>query len=357
MKSPRSLPFWTKVGLAFPVLFLNGWLFVIVVEYFRSLITVGIIATLLAFVLSYFVEWLTRLRMKRDRAVWATIALTLILLGIAAVTIVPLIIEQLNQLVERLPSWIESGTQQLQTLNQQAASRKLPIDFTGISTHLREKLAEQLQSLTGEILSFVLGTVDSLVNLLLTMVLTFYLLLHGDELWEGIWQWLPQSWNLEVRPLLRQNFRNYYLGQASLAGLIGISISLAFLVLKVPFGVLFGLGVGILALFPFGAFLGICLVSLLVALTSFWLGVRVLIVAIIIEQIMENVIAPRLLGGFTGLNPVWILVALLIGAKIGGLVGLLIAVPMAGFIKSTATVWQRERRTHSVGEKVDLEQA
>ncbi|EDX77109.1 hypothetical protein MC7420_246 [Coleofasciculus chthonoplastes PCC 7420] len=69
-----------------------------------------------------------------------------------------------------------------------------------------------------------------------------------------------------------------------------------------------------------------------------------LVVAIIIEQIIENVIAPRLLGGFTGLNPVWLLVSLLIGAKIGGVVGLLIAVPMAGFIKSTATVWKTQKR-------------
>lgn len=60
MKSIKPLPFWTKAGLAFPILFLNGWLFIIVVEYFQSLITVGIISTLLAFVLSYFVELLTR---------------------------------------------------------------------------------------------------------------------------------------------------------------------------------------------------------------------------------------------------------------------------------------------------------
>ena len=62
--------------------------------------------------------------------------------------------------------------------------------------------------------------------------------------------------------------------------------------------------------------------------------------AIILEQIIENGIAPRLLGGFTGLNPVWILVSLLIGTKVGGILGLLIAVPIAGFIKSTAMVFQ-----------------
>jgi predicted PurR-regulated permease PerM len=93
-----------------------------------------------------------------------------------------------------------------------------------------------------------------------------------------------------------------------------------------------------MTLFPFGLSLSIAVVSLLMALKSFWLGLKVLAVAILLQQIIENGIAPRLLGGFTGLNPVWILLALLIGAKVGGLVGVLIAVPVAGFLKSASIV-------------------
>lgn len=82
--------------------------------------------------------------------------------------------------------------------------------------------------------------------------------------------------------------------------------------------------------------MSITLVSLLIAFKSFWLGVRVLLVATLIDQVVENGVAPRLLGGFTGLNPVWILVALLVGAKLMGILGLLIAVPLAASIKSIA---------------------
>ena len=113
-------------------------------------------------------------------------------------------------------------------------------------------------------------------------------------------------------------------------------MTLAFLVLRVPFGLLFGLVVGVLSLIPFGAGLSISLVSILVAFNNFWLGVKVLIVSVAIEQSIESGVAPRLLGGFTGLNPVWVLISLLLGAKLGGVLGVLIAVPLASFIKSTA---------------------
>ena len=57
--------------------------------------------------------------------------------------------------------------------------------------------------------------------------------------------------------------------------------------------------------------------------------------AIFMQQIKDNVLAPRLMGNFTGLNPIWIFIALLIGAQIAGLLGAIIAVPIAGTIKGT----------------------
>jgi predicted PurR-regulated permease PerM len=338
MKFITTLPRWVTWGLAFPLMVLNGWLFLVIFEAFQSLIAIFIIANLLAFILNYLVDFLVSHKIKRSRAVLLVIIGTVLLLGILGVTLAPVIINQLNELVLRLPSWIDSGSQQLQTLNDWAIARKLPVNLDALTRQLTEKLSSQLQTLTGDVLSFLLGTLGRVLDLVLTVVLTFYLLLHGEELWDGINEWLPQPIGSVLRQLLRQNFHNYYVGQASLATLFGISMTLAFLMLQLPFGLLFGLAVGVMAMFPFGVTVSVGLVSLLMALKSFWLGVRVLIVAALIQQVIDNGIAPRLLGGFIGLNPVWILLALLIGAQVGGVVGLLVAVPVAGFIKSAATV-------------------
>ena len=139
----------------------------------------------------------------------------------------------------------------------------------------------------------------------------------------------------KLRSALRQNFHNYFIGQATLASLMGLTLTIAFLILNVPFGLLFGLGIGIMTLFPFGAVFSIWFVSFLIALTEFWLGVKVLVIGLLIDQSIESGIAPRLLGRFTGLNPVWVLAALLLGVRVGGLLGLLIAVPTASFVKNT----------------------
>ena len=123
---------------------------------------------------------------------------------------------------------------------------------------------------------------------------------------------------------------------------MSIALTTAFLLLKVPFGLLFGLGIGVLVLIPLGDILGIVSVSLLMALKSVLLGGEVLVVATIIDQAIDNAIAPRIFSGLIGLNPVWIIISLLLGAKLGGVLGLILAVPLAGTVKRFAESWRVE---------------
>ena len=179
----------------------------------------------------------------------------------------------------------------------------------------------------------MIGTFDSSLELLITIVLTFYLLLHGESFWAGIWQRLPSGWGNTFQSSLKQSFQNYFLGQATIALLMSIAITTAFLVLKVPFGLLFGIVIGALVLIPLGDILGIVSVSLLTSLKSVGLGLEVLVVATVIDRAIDNTLAPRIFGSLVGLNPVWIIILLLLGAKLGGILGLILAVPLAGAIK------------------------
>lgn len=341
----NQLPPWIVWGLTFPLIVLNGWVFLLVFHYFQSLITIFITANLLAFVLDYPVKFLTLRGAKRNSAIFLVVLFAVLFISILGLTLAPAVIGQFNELIARLPTWIESSSQQIQSFDRWAAGRRLPVNLTGFAIQLTERLSEQLQSLTGEILGFVVITVGSVFNLVFILVMTFYLLLQGEQLWDGIFQWFPQPYGVVLRQLLKQNLHNYFIGQASLAAVMGTFMTVAFVLLQVPFALLFGLGVGFMALFPFGTGVSITAIGLLMALKNFWLGVKVLAVAAIIQQVIENGVAPRLLGGFTGLNPVWILVALLLGAQVAGILGLLLAVPLAGFLKGVAMVV----RSHLIG--------
>lgn len=340
MQIVNKLPRWLSLGLAFPIIILNGWLLIQFIKYFQPLVTVICVAILLAFVLDYPIKFFHKIGVPRTLAIIGVLLLTIVVLVAIGVILVPIIFQQLNELVNILPTWIDSGTEQLQAFLNWVATQELPINLSGIATQLLEKISNQFQSFTGKILTLAFDTIGFLVNLILAIVLTVYLILNGEKLWDGIYQWFPANISTKVRGLLKKDFQNYFLGQVTLGSILAVTATLAFVALRIPLALLFGIGIGFFSLFPFGTGIGISIVSLLVALDSFWEGLEVAAIAVTIDQINSNIVAPRLLGNLTGLNPVWVVISLLIGAKLGGVLGLLVAIPIASFIKDIADSWR-----------------
>jgi predicted PurR-regulated permease PerM len=346
------------VGLSAPILVLNFWAMSTFAKFFGALLSVVVVASLLAFLLNYPVSWCVQHGLKRDPASIIIFLLTLsVLLGLG-ITLFPLAYDQALQLIARLPEWIESGRQQLLVLSQEAEDRGIPLNLDAITAQAIDRLQSQIQSLTKGIVNLALGTVssvfDTLIAILVTVILTFYLLQHGDELWQSLIEWLPESKQEPVSQTLKLSFQNYFIGQLILGICMASALIPTFLFLKVPFGLLFGLTIGTMALVPFGGTVGIISVTFLVALQNIWLGLKVLIAAAIVQQILENLVAPRVLGSFTGLNPVWVFMSVLVGAKTAGLIGVVIAVPTAVVIKTSLMSVRSRMAVESSATAVDI---
>jgi predicted PurR-regulated permease PerM len=334
-ESISKLPRQLSIGLIFPILFLNGWLLLLLVQMLQPLPSILITATLIAFLLDYPIRFLQQRGVNRGIAVAVVILLFLMILGTIGLFVVPIILQQANELLTRLPDWLKSGQQQLQSLEDWAITQQLPIDLSSTYSQIIDRLTSVLRSLTSQVFSLIFNTIGSIVNVFLTLVFSFFLVWRGEKLWNGILSWFPEQWNRLIRQSLPYNFERFIAGQVILAVIISIAQITAQLILGVPLAQLFGFGIGAASLIPFGGTTSIVIVSLLLALNNFWLGVKVLIVAIVINQIVENVLGPRIVGELTGLNPVWMLISLDIGVKTGGVLGLLVAVPIASFIKVT----------------------
>jgi predicted PurR-regulated permease PerM len=348
MNRPNYFQWWSQlsvpakllmIGLSAPILVLNFWAMGLIAKFFGALIGIIVVAALLAFLLNYPVSWCVDRNLKREPASIIIFLLALsVLLGLG-ITLFPLAYAQVQQLAVRLPDWIESGRQQLLVLSVEAEERGIHLNLDGMTAQVVDRLQGQIQSLTKSLVNLTLGTVSSLfesaIAILITTILTFYLLQHGDELWQSLIEWLPESRQKPVSNLLRLSFQNYFIGQLILGICMALALIPTFLVLKVPFGLLFGLTIGTMALIPFGGTVGIISVTLLVALQNIWLGLKVLIAAAIVQQVLENLVAPRVLGSVTGLNPVWVFISVLVGAKTAGLVGVVVAVPMAVVAKTS----------------------
>jgi predicted PurR-regulated permease PerM len=343
MQTRKLLDWWQKftpiarigaIALFAPLVVLNGWAISIFFNYFHSLIVILVGASVLAFLLNYPVSWMEHHGARREQVAILVFLLALSILLALGVTLFPLALTQAQQLVARLPDLIDSGRSQLMILNEKAETFGLPINLDALVVQINDRVKAELQAIAGQVLNLAVVTFTSLLDFLLTMVLTFYLLQHGSELWQSLVEWLPSKFRDPFSQTVRLSFQNFFITQLILSTCMASAMIPAFLWLKVPFGLLFGLTIGIMALVPFGGSVGIALTTLLVALQDFSMGVRVLIAAVIIQQILENLIAPRILGSFTGLNPVWILISVLTGARIGGLLGVIVAVPTAVVIKT-----------------------
>ena len=148
----NRLPRWMAWGVALPLLALNGWVALQVFDYFHSQITIFLTATLLSFLLNYPVQLLSRFRLRRSLAILLVLLGTVSVLGLLGIILVPPLVEQLNELSGRLPSWIDSSSSQFTAFQNWAISLNLPIDLSRLSVQLQAKVTSQLQSVSASVL-------------------------------------------------------------------------------------------------------------------------------------------------------------------------------------------------------------
>ena len=145
-----------------------------------------------------------------------------------------------------------------------------------------------------------------------------------------------------MQTTLERTFRGYFAGQVVLALILSGGQLLVFTALNIPYGDLFAVLIGFTTLVPYASAVSIVSVSAVLAVQDPRTGLELLAAAIVVGQIVDQVIQPRLMGSIVGLQPAWLLISLLIGARVGAifgfgeLLGLLLAVPMASCIKTLA---------------------
>lgn len=330
---PDSWNQWLKTRLALPLLVLNGWVLLQLMNYFEPLFTVFILSAVLAYVLNYPVQFLSERGIKRGYAVLIVLVISLVVLVMLGVTLFPTVVAQLTEIVTLLPDWVNAVSQKLEALQAWAVSRRLPINLSRLIAQLSDRLPGEVQAVADETLTLTLDAIGSLSEALLVIVLTLYLLLDGRRVWDGVFRWVPLKYRDRMGQQLESNFHRYFIGQAAMGLIMGTTLTIAFFLLNVPYSLLLGLLVGLMTLIPFGDVLSFGLISLLVAAQDVGLGIKTLVTAAVIDQVVDQAIAPRVLGGFTGLKPIWVIISLLVGTKIAGLPGLLTAVPVAGFLQ------------------------
>ncbi|MDA7435635.1 AI-2E family transporter [Synechococcus sp. AH-601-C19] len=338
-------PAWMRWGLALPLLTLN--LFVL-----RQLLVplapfpgLFLTAALIAFLLNIPSRWL------RARGLPGWLAITLVflvavgILVISGITLVPLLIDQLAQLINALPGWLEASQGLISRLQEWAMARGLPSEFGDLSSDVLTRASRVASQFSQQLLSILGATLGTTINTVIVLVLAVFFLLGGESITAGLVRWLPQEWRQLVVTTITRTFRGYFAGQVVLALILSAGQIAVFTLLKIPYGVLFAVLIGLTTLIPYASAFTIVAVSVLLAVQDPGMGLAILAAAIGVGQIVDQVIQPRLMGSIVGLQPAWLLITLPLGARAGALfgfgelLGLLLAVPVASCIKTLIDAW------------------
>lgn len=291
--------------------------------------------------IAYFLDPIAdRLERMGFSRLWATIvisAITALLAILAVLILLPLLIDQLVGLAQAAPEFVARFREFL--------GEKFPSFFVEDSTlrksltTLQNMLKDQGVALVNGVLNSSLALIDFLILLVVTPVVSFYLLLDWDRLVAKVDSWLPREHMKTIRTLARDIDRvlaGFVRGQLTVSTILGSFYAISLLLVGLQFGAVIGLIAGLISFIPFvGSIVGGS-ISIGVALFQFWndpIWIAVVAGIFLAGQFLEgNFLTPNLVGGSVGLHPVWLMFSLSAFGALLGFVGLLIAVPVSASI-------------------------
>jgi predicted PurR-regulated permease PerM len=314
-------------GIAAAMFFLVLWLL-------GSVLLPFLVGGALAYFLDPVADRLERAGLTRA---WATSVITLLALlavVLLALSVVPLLFQQLRALIDAAPDLV--------VRLQVAIVQRFPelADNTSTMSQTLAELAKTLQdkgaALAQGLLNQALGVIGWVVFILVVPVVAFYMLLDWDHMVARVDALLPRDHVEVVRQLGREVdavLAAFVRGQLTVCLILGTYYAVALMAAGLQFGLIVGAIAGAITFIPYvGALVGGSL-GIGLALFQFWgnwVAVAVIVVIFAFGQFMEgNVITPRLVGKSVGLHPVWLLFALSAMGTLFGFAGMLVAVPTA----------------------------
>jgi predicted PurR-regulated permease PerM len=324
----------------------------IVLYRIRSVLELVLVAGFLAIALGPPVEFLVRHRVKR------AFAILLVYLGIVALIvgvgllIIPPVVGGVNDLSHDIPGYV-------QDLRKSDTFRKYD-DKYDISKKLNDqakKLPSKLGEAAGTLQDLTVGVFGALVKLVTVLTMTFFLLLDGGKILHFFLRARGPTEEERLGTIFEGIYRSvagYVAGNLVISFIAGGVTYITLIILGVPFAAPLAVLMGFLDLIPLvGATIGGIVIGAVTAFTDFPTATIVwVIVLLVYQQVENNVLQPIVYRRTVQVAPLLTIVAVLIGATLLGVLGVLIAIPIAGAIQIVVRdVWNRREPSISIVEQ------
>jgi predicted PurR-regulated permease PerM len=240
----------------------------------------------------------------------------------------------LQQHVPQLPlKGLQHQTQPLSNAIEQAIQRLEPVIRGGLRWTLSEGGG------------WITETLSRILHTSALLLLAFFGLLDGRRLTQTSLNQLPNKhhqarWQLVLHDA-HEVLQGYIRGQALLALVTGIYMGVVYSLFHVKFAVVLGFWFFLMELIPVvGTWLAI-IPGLILAVLSVGVvpALGVWICSYVYQTVKDNLVAPKITGDAIGLHPVWVILAILFGAKLAGLLGILLSLPIAALLQRWLRLW------------------
>lgn len=333
-----------------------------------SLLIGGVIAYIVNILMSflerhYFTESKKKGVIKSRRPVCMIVSFLIVFMIVMLVIalVVPELVKSISMIINRLPvvfrnlSENELVTKYLPVVAEYLSN----INWNGIVTNVQNFFAENFGGMAGNLISTVSTVFSSVVNFVLGLIFSIYLLLSKDHLCaqakELMEHYVKKSWNEKIQyvlSILNRNFHRFIVGQCTEAVILGVLCAAGMVIFRFPYAIMIGVLVGFTALIPVvGAYLGAAAGIFMMLTISPMKAVMFVVFIVVLQQLEGNLIYPRVVGNSLGLPALWVLIAVTVGGGIGGVIGMLVAVPVVSSIYQLVQNDVRKKRAAKAAEK------
>jgi predicted PurR-regulated permease PerM len=327
--------------------------------YFADILRILGISVLLSYLFIGSVDFLQKYLHNRALCViivYASIVLTAVL---ALVLVVPQLVWQLTQMVEntfsRLPEFIQLLVAQLAPLEEKLRERHLDIKAIDILTNITSSIPKPDPGLLlSRVTDVAMSTATWMVYAISISVVTFYFLMDGHNIKESIVRLFPKHMRESVNQMaieMDHSLQSFFKGQIVLAGLMGLVMGAIYLLLGIQYALVLTVFLAAWEILPvIGPPIGFAPALLAVALggmntpgNHFVQLLIITLIFLIMQNIKDNIVGPKYMGNVIGVHPILIFVAIMIGARVDGMLGIIFALPAACCINVMVTHFSQQQ--------------
>ncbi len=310
-------------------------------------LTIIAIALFLALALNPAVEFFQRRGLGRGLAVAAVYAIALILFVLIALVFIPPLVTQITHFVKALPD-----------LARDLTAGKGPFGLLERKYHVVEEL-RKVTTGKGSVgfsgaalpaLGIAKGVASAVTSILIIFFLTLFMLLEGPSWRERFTDLIPVARRPSIERMgsgVYKSVSGFVSGNLLASMLAGIFATILLLVVRVPYAFPLGLFTAIIELVPY---IGPVIVTVLLSLVALTVGpvtaIIVLVVLLVYHLIEGHTVRPLIYGRALKLSALAVLIAIILGTEVAGILGALVAIPVAGSIQAIISelLEQRDRR-------------